>query len=75
MKKFLKNIGILVALIVALIVGVIILTPWMDRWGATDAEINATFAGDELVPNPASFVNRAVTITLLLKKFIPGYCN
>jgi hypothetical protein len=34
----------------------------MDRWGATDAEIPATFPGDELVPEPASFVNRAVTI-------------
>jgi hypothetical protein len=34
----------------------------MDRWGATPAEIDATFPGDELVPAPASFVNRAITI-------------
>lgn len=39
-----------------------LLTPWMDRWGATDAEVAATFPGDELLPDPASFVNRAITI-------------
>jgi hypothetical protein len=71
MKKILKNIGILTALIAILIVGVIIITPWMDRWGATDAEINATFAGDELVPDPASFVNHAVTINATPEKIYP----
>ena len=36
--------------------------PWMDRYGATDAEVAAIFPGDELVPDPARFVNRAITI-------------
>ena len=29
----------------------LILWPWMKSWGATNAEINATLPGDELVPN------------------------
>jgi len=62
MKKYLKTIGILAGLVVLTIVAIALLTPWMDRWGATDEEIAATFPGDELVPAPASFVNRAITI-------------
>ena len=62
MKKFLKIIGILAGLVVLTIVAIALLTPWMDRWGATDEEIAATFPGDELVPAPSSFVNRAITI-------------
>lgn len=41
---------------------VILFTPWMDSWGAKEEEISAMFPGDELVPNPASFINRAVSI-------------
>lgn len=62
MKKLLKLIGIFAGLIVLAVLVVIALTPWMDRWGATDAEIAATYPGDELLPEPASFVNRAITI-------------
>jgi hypothetical protein len=62
MKKFLKIIAVLAGLAILLVTVVAILTPWMDRWGATDEEIAATYPGDELVPEPASFVNRAVTI-------------
>ena len=62
MKKSLKIIGILVGLVVLVISVIAALTPWMDRWGATDAEIAATYPGDELLPEPASFVNRAITI-------------
>lgn len=62
MKKFLKLIGILAGLAVVAVVFIALLTPWMDRWGATDEEIAASFPGDELVPEPASFVNRAITI-------------
>lgn len=55
MKKFLKVLGVLVAIIVLTVLAVKLLTPWMDRWGATDAEINATYPGDELVRHlPAS---------------------
>lgn len=62
MKKLLKILGILagfVILVIGLIAG---LTPWMDRWGATDEEIAATYPGDELLLEPSSFVNRVITI-------------
>ena len=73
MKKFLKFIGVLAGLAVLAIIVIALLTPWMDRWGATDEETAATYPGDELVPElaesgirilpaPASFVNRAITI-------------
>lgn len=62
MRKTLKVIGALIGLAILVVGAIILLTPWMDRWGATDQEIAATFPGDELVVNPASFVNRAVTI-------------
>ena len=62
MKKFLKLIGIIASLMVLAALVIALLTPWMDRWGATEEEIAATFPGDELLPKPASFVNRAITI-------------
>jgi hypothetical protein len=62
MKKVSIVLVVLAGLVGAAVVIVRLLTPWMDRYGATDAEITAIFPGDELVPNPASFVNRAVTI-------------
>lgn len=62
MKKFLKFIGILAGLTLLVVIVTAALTPWMDRWGATDEEIAASFPGDELVPSPAIFYNRAVTI-------------
>jgi len=62
MKKFLKVIGILICLAILVVVAVVLLTPRMDRWGATDQEIKATYPGDELLDKPASFVNHAVTI-------------
>jgi len=62
LKKILKFTAIIVGLIALVVIVTIMLTPWMDRWGATDAEIQATFPGDELVPEPASFHNRAITI-------------
>ena len=71
MKKFLKILGILIVLLVVLIVSVVLLTPWTDRWGATDAEVNATFPGDELVPASTSFVNRAATIQASPKQVYP----
>lgn len=71
MKKILKALGILIVLLTLLIVSVILLTPWMDRWGANDAEVNATLPGDELVPVPASFVNRAVTIEASPEEIYP----
>lgn len=68
MKKFLKVLAILVALFV---LSVILLRPVMDRWGATEAEIAATFPGDELVPAPARFINRAITIQASPEQIYP----
>ena len=62
MKKFLKIIIILGGLLVIVIISTIALFPWMDRWGATDAEILAVYPGDELFSNPAMVNNRAITI-------------
>lgn len=62
MKKVALVFVVLAALAVAGAVTVRLLTPWMDRYGATDAELAALLPGDELVPDPASFVNRAITI-------------
>jgi hypothetical protein len=71
MKKFLKFLGILAGIILLAVIAAILLTPWMDRWGATDAEINATYLGDELVPNPSSLVNRVVTIQASPEQIYP----
>ena len=71
MKKSLKITGVVLALAVLAVGAIILLTPWMDRWGATDQEIQATFPGDELVPKPASFVNRAVTIRAKPEQIYP----
>jgi hypothetical protein len=71
MKKFLKAIGILFVLAVLAVIATIALTPWMDRWGATDEEIAAPFPGDELVADPASFLNRAVTIRAKPEEIYP----
>ena len=37
-------------------------TPWHERWGATDAEARGGLPGDGLVPEPAQQVTRATTI-------------
>jgi hypothetical protein len=71
MKKFLKIIAIFISLIALTVITIVLLTPWMDRWGATEAEIAATFPGDELVPAPASFVNHAITIQASPEKIYP----
>ncbi len=71
MKIFLKIIGIPFALAIVGVIAIILLTPWMDRWGATDQEVAATYVGDELVSQPASFVNRAVTINAKPEQIYP----
>ena len=62
METFLIVVATLIGFLVMVILVLTQLTPWMDRWGAIPEEVAATFPGDDLVPNPASFVNRAVTI-------------
>jgi hypothetical protein len=71
MKKWLKVLGVLVGLILLAVVVIALLTPWMDRWGATDAEIVAIYPGDELLPEPADFVNRAITINAAPEDIYP----
>ncbi len=71
MKKVLKIILALAGLVALAVVVIILLTPWMDRWGATSAEITAVYPGDELVPKPASIVNRAVTINAPPEQIYP----
>jgi hypothetical protein len=71
MKKFLKMVGILAGLAVLAVIVTIALMPWMDRWGATDEEIAASFTGDELVPSPALLYNRAVTVHAAPEEIYP----
>ncbi len=71
MKRLLKILGVLAGGAVVLVIAVIVLTPWMDRWGATNEEIAATFPGDELLAQPASFVNRAITIKAAPEQIYP----
>ncbi len=71
MKKFLKVIGILICLAILAVVAVVLLTPQMDRWGATEDEIKATYPGDELLVKPKSFVNHAVTIHAMPEQIYP----
>ena len=71
MKKLLILIAILASIAIIAILTIVLLTPWMDRWGATEAEINAAFLGDELVPHPDSFINRAITIQAAPEQIYP----
>jgi hypothetical protein len=71
MKKILITLGLLVVAASAVVISVIVLTPWMDRWGTTDSELTMVFPGDELLSQPASFVNRAVTINASPEKIYP----
>jgi hypothetical protein len=71
MKKFLKLVGILCALVVVGVGVIAAFLPWMDRWGATNEEIAATFPGDELIPSPRIFYNRAITVNASPEEIYP----
>jgi hypothetical protein len=71
MKKFLKMVGVFAGLAVLAVIVIVALTPWMDRWGATSAEINAAFPGDELVLSPRYVYNRVVTINATPEEIYP----
>ena len=71
MRRSFKIIGMLAGLAVLVILTLIILMPWMDRWGATDAEVAASFTGDELVPSPRITYTRAVTINASPEEIYP----
>ncbi len=36
--------------------------PWQLRWGATNEEVEATLAGDDLIANPDLVATRAITV-------------
>jgi hypothetical protein len=71
MKKFFRIIGILAGLGIFALVVMFALLPWMDRWGATDDEIAASFAGDDLLPSPTLLYNRAVTVNAVPEQIYP----
>src|ERR1051325_3006325 len=71
MKKFLKIIGVLIAVGILGVVAIILLMPSMDRWGATQAEISGSFPGDELVPSPRITYTRAISINAKPEEIYP----
>lgn len=71
LKKILSLLVVVAGLVMVAVIVVARLTPWMDRWGATEAEIAATLTGDELVPDPAGFYNHAVSINARPEQIFP----
>lgn len=71
MKKFLKFIGVLIAVGIVGVIVIVLLMPSMDRWGATQAEINGSFTGDELVPSPRITYTRAISINAKPEQIYP----
>jgi hypothetical protein len=62
MKKILKIVGILAGTGIVVVAVMFASLPWMDRWGATAAEVAASFTGDELVRSPRLTYTRAISI-------------
>src|ERR1043165_1765049 len=71
MKKLLNFAGIMAGLAIVTSIAIVLLMPWMDRWGATSEEISASFPGDELVPSAQAVYNRAVTIYAAPEEIYP----
>ena len=71
MKKILKLAGILFGLAVVGVVALVLLLPWMDRWGATQTEIAASLSGDELVLSPRISYTRAISINAAPEEIYP----
>ncbi len=62
MKRRWQVLGAVAGVVLAGILTLRLLAPWMNRWGARPDEVQATYPGDDLVPAPARFINRAVTV-------------
>ena len=71
MKKIFKLVGTLAGLAILVVIVIAMLMPWMDRWGATDAEIAASFSGDELVPSPRLTYTRSISINATPAEIYP----
>ncbi len=67
-----STIPIAITLLVLVFVYLVFLRPRQLRWGATDAEVNRSMPGDEIVDKPSFNATRAVTIHAPLKISIPG---
>jgi hypothetical protein len=52
---------------IALLVHALAIRPWYLRWGATDAEVERTMPGDDLVKDSVYLRNRAVTNALTIQ--------
>lgn len=59
------------ALLVCFVLYLAFAVPWMNRWGATDAELTASLPGDELVPMTSAITNRAVTVNATPEQIYP----
>jgi hypothetical protein len=70
-KLIVKLILVFALLALGLFVLYVPLRPWMDRWGATPAEIGSALPGDELLPEAAEIANRAVTIQAAPEQIYP----
>src|SRR5919108_5912683 len=46
----------------ALALYLLVVRPWMLRWGATDEDLRQPLPGDDLVPNPLTTSTRAITV-------------
>jgi len=55
-------IGAGIAVAAAVCAYVVGIRPWHSRWGATDAEVQQSLPGDDLVPQPKIETTRAITI-------------
>ena len=71
MKRFFKFVGILAGIAILAVVVIAALMPWMDRWGATDDEIAASYSADDLVPSPAVTYTRAITVNASPEEIYP----
>ena len=71
MKLFLIIIGILFAGVIISIVVVVLLMPWMVRWGASAEETSASLPGDELVLSPNLGYTRAVSVNASPEQIYP----
>jgi len=71
MTTLLLILGFPFVLILLVLLFVILLIPLMDRWGTTPAERESRLPGDDLLPEPARVVNRAVTIKAAPEQIYP----
>ena len=71
MKKLSRILGILAGIAILVAIVTAALLPWMDRWGARDEEIAASFTGDELLPSPRITYTRAISINAAPEEIYP----